>query len=247
MRTSPTGEQLSRQVIISMRLQHSLFIHLLVVACLTLIIVLWSLDPYQISISPLSSSTSTTLSSIVTNVRSTLSRVASSSPLRSRARLARPSRMADAASGGDGTETKVQQPLARHRQGQEGARARSGWFPLGYKEGFSQWVSLRHTRCKVMDADCIPVGKYFACSGRAQSSVIYTTPAATSNTDANRQSCRLRRDNGSSSGRECHRRPFQIHVTIKGHVGLRSVRTKEVAIEFGQIIRQRPRYKRVFH
>lgn len=51
--------------------------------------------------------------------------------------------MADTAnSDGDPASRTQQSPLASQRAKQQGApQTKRGYFPLGYKEGFSQWVS----------------------------------------------------------------------------------------------------------
>lgn len=67
----------------------------------------------------------------------------------------------------DDYRTKTQQPmLASQRAKQNTAavkeeqkRIRAGFFPLGYKEGFSQWVCISNSRSVIQSLTPFSVGK----------------------------------------------------------------------------------------
>jgi len=103
--------------------------------------------------------------------------------------------MATATSGGDDDyKSKSQQsPLASQRAKEGGQEKRAGrftgYFPLGYKEGFSQWVGrhlefpLRKERKWSLIA--VVVGKYTSGRRRAQRPFICPIPSKTSHAYSN--------------------------------------------------------------
>ena len=90
---------------------------------------------------------------------------------RRRPAIRRTSAMATATANGndDDLRTRTQQPmLARQRAKQSGTAAedglqakRPGFFPLGYKEGFSQWVANFSTHRPIIIADIVDSGQMY--------------------------------------------------------------------------------------
>lgn len=83
------------------------------------------------------------------------------SPFREVSRLSSTMAATDANSRNDDSQTRSQQsPLASQRAKQEGKTAENGraaksggFFTLGYKEGFNQWVGMRRsTECEILES-----------------------------------------------------------------------------------------------
>ena len=61
-----------------------------------------------------------------------------------------------------------------------------GYFPLGYKDGFSQWVQHAASMCLMSLGLTILVGQRASCSCRAYRSILYSLPSEAPNPHADR-------------------------------------------------------------
>ena len=86
-------------------------------------------------------------------------------------------------SSGEDPKVRAQRsPLASQRDREAGSRAGGGYFPLGYKDGFSQWVSVHRSRICSDGAGCPltqmnEVGEHFTDGGGAHGPFIHTISA----------------------------------------------------------------------